>query len=132
MRSPHPDPFSNFQKEKVREVFRDILTDPEIRVTITYSILTATPTYTIATGLSVRTTTDKTFTCARRVVSVSEAAESGGKLQVGDRQFVIDQADLTAQPTTNDRITEATIVYEVIRWTEDPMDLLYVVTARKV
>ena len=134
MQSPRADALTAFEKSELLSSVRDILDDEQVRVSITYAIPTVLDgtNYVIATGLQARNETSATINAARRVVSVAEAVESGGKLQVGDRLYVIDQADLSLTPTTNDRITESSIVYEVIRWQEDPLDMLYIVTARKV
>jgi len=134
MRAPRADPLTAFEKSELLASVRDIIDDEQVRVSITYAIPTVLDgtNYVVATGLQARNPTTAIINAPRRVVSVTEAAASGGKLQIGDRLYVIDQADLSATPTTNDRITESSVVYAVVRYTQDPLDMIYVVTARKL
>lgn len=133
MQPPRSDALSAFERQELLGSLRDVLDDAQVRIQITYTALTS-ESYNAETGVQTRTeTSDANVNAIRRIVDVREAAESGGELEIGDRIYLVDKADLTpSAPKTTDRITDGADVLEVRRWKEDPFEIMLEVTARLI
>ena len=130
MKAPRSDPLDPFEKGELLATGLDLIDAAEIRTSITLKSLTS-QTVNLETGVVARTSTDDTLNALRRTVDVREAEQSRGKLQLGDRVYLIEQADLTGELQAVDRLVDGTDVFEVVRWEEDPLGSFYILTARQ-
>lgn len=129
MTTPRADLLTPFEKGEILASIQDVLDDAQLKVSLTYSRLSSLA-YNVETGVVTRTAQADTVNAFRRFVTVQEVARSGGLLHVGDREYLIEVADLTLTPTTQDRITEGTETLEVVSWQADPLGHFYQVQAR--
>ena len=130
MQSPRADLLNAFEKAELLSTALDLLDDEQVRTSITLKSLSS-QTVDLEAGTVARATIDDTVNAIRRTVDVSEAEQSRGKLQVGDRVYLIEQSDLTGGLQAVDRIIDGTDVFEVVRWEADPLGWFYSVTARQ-
>ena len=130
MQSPRADVLNAFEKADLLSTALDVLDDAELRTSIVLKSL-ASQTVDLEAGTVARSSLDDTVNALRRTVDVSEAERSGGKLEVGDRVYMIEQSDLSADLQTVDRIVDGTDVFEVVRFEADALGWFYSVTARR-
>ena len=130
MQSPRADVLNAFEKAELLATGLDLLDDEEVRTLITLKSL-ASQTVNLEAGTVARSTVEDTVNAIRRTVEASEAEASGGNLQVGDRVYLIEQNDLSAELQTVDRIADGEDVLEVVGWTADPLNWFYSVVARQ-
>jgi len=131
MNNPRLNVLDNFLKEELRSSLRDIIDDSEMKVEITFKNLTASA-FDTDTGVTTRTETSDTVNAIARTVSERDIDDYPGQYQEGDRIYLIDQADLTNAPTTQDRVTEGSVTREVVRVADEPLDFIYEVLARLI
>lgn len=129
MQNPRSDPLTTFQATELLATVKDILDDSDILTSITLKNLTS-QTVDVETGAVVRTSTDDTVNALRRVVSAEEVAQAGGALELDDRVYIVEQAGLTNDPQTVDRIVEGTEVLGVIKFEADPLNQVWQIWAR--
>ena len=130
MLSPRADVLNAFEKAELRSSVLDLVDDAEVSTSITLRSL-ASQTVDLEAGTVDRASLDDTVNALRRTVDVSEAEASQGTLQVGDRIYLIEQSDLSADLQTVDRIADGEDVFEVVRWEADTLDFFYSVVARQ-
>ena len=130
MQSPRADFLNAFEKAELLSTALDLLDDEQVRTSITLKSLSS-QTVDLEAGTVARASIDDTVNAIRRTVDVSEAEQSRGKLQVGDRVYLIEQSDLTGELQAVDQIVDGTDVFEVVRWEADPLGWFYSVTARQ-
>lgn len=130
MQSPRADMLNVFEKAELLSTGLDLLDNEQVRTSITLKSLSS-QTVDLEAGSVDRSSIDDTVNAIRRTVDVSEAERSGGTLQVGDRVYLIEQGDLTGEIQAVDQIVDGNDVFEVVRWTADPLDWFYSVTARQ-
>ena len=129
MQNLRADPLNAFQVSRLLEFTQDLLDDSDILTSITLKNLTS-QTVDIETGGVVRTSTDDTVNALRRIVSAEEVAQAGGALELDDRVYIVEQADLTNTIQTVDRIVEGTDVLGVIKFEADPLNHVWQIWAR--
>ena len=129
MQNIRSDPLTTFQASELLSTIKDVLDDSDILTSITLKNLTS-QTVNIETGAIVRTSTDDTVNAIRRIVSAEEVAQAGGALELDDRVYIVEQADLTNDPQTVDRIVEGTEVLGVIKFEADPLNQVWQIWAR--
>ena len=130
MQAPRADVLNEFEKAELLATGLDLLDDAQIRTSITLKSLSS-QTVDLEAGTVARSTLDDPVNALRRTVEASEAEQSRGKLQVGDRVYLIEQSDLSAELQAVDRIVDGTDVFEVVRWEADPLGWFYSVVARQ-
>lgn len=131
MQSPRMDALSTFEKTALRSTLQDILTDSDVTTAITYRTFTS-ESVNHKTGAITRDEDDASVNAVRREMTNAEVDRSGGTLKITDRWFLVDQADLSAEPKKSDRIIEGSTEYEVIMWRGGVLGLVWEVAARKV
>ena len=129
MQNLRSDPLTTFQATEILATIKDVLDDSDILTEITLKNLTS-QTVNVETGAVVRTSTDDTVNAIRRIVSAEEVAQAGGALELDDRVYIVEQADLTNDPQTVDRIVEGTEVLGVIKVESDPLNQVWQIWAR--
>ena len=129
MQNLRADPLNTFQVGRILEFTQDLLDDSDILTEITLKNLTS-QTVNVETGAVVRTSTDDTVNALRRIVSADEVAQAGGALELDDRVYIVEQADLTNDVQTVDRIVEGTEVLGVIKFEADPLNHVWQIWAR--
>lgn len=129
MNNIRSDPLTTFQATELLATVKDILDDSDILTSITLKNLIS-QTVDVETGAVVRTSTDDTVNAIRRIVSAEEVAQAGGALELDDRVYIVEQADLTNDPQTVDRIVEGTDVLGVIKFEADPLNQVWQIWAR--
>lgn len=97
MLAPRPDLLDPWLRAELLESSRDVLDDPQLRSEITLRF-DADASLDVETGLYTNTDT-VSVNALRREVSASEVAGSGGNLQMRDRVYLVDRADLTSALT---------------------------------
>ncbi|MEE8551468.1 MAG: hypothetical protein V3T08_09485 [Gemmatimonadota bacterium] len=130
MQSPRADVLNPFLKAELLSTGLDLLDDAQIGTSIVLKSLSS-QTVDLEAGTVARASIDDTVNALRRTVEVAEAEQSGGKLQVGDRVYLIEQSDLAGELQAVDQIVDGDDVFEVVRWEEDPLGWFYSVTARQ-
>lgn len=131
MTSPTPDLLTADELTNVKADLSAIIDDAQLSVALTYKAFSS-QTRTLGTGALTITTTNTSLRAIKRIFSVREIAASGGLIQEGDIEYLIDAADLSAEPKTNDQITEGSTTLSVIRWRKDDFGISYLVQVRKV
>lgn len=132
MQTPRVNALDAFEKTELLSTLRDVVDDPEVRAQIDYVSMTGQATVDLEAGTQTRAeATDSDVNAIRGFVGTDQVDRSGGRLEIGDRIYLIDQADLTNEPTTNDRIVDGSVTLEVVAWRSDPLELAYLITARK-
>ena len=129
MNNIRSDPLTTFQATELLATVKDILDGTDILTLIKLKNLTS-QTVNVETGAVVRTSTDDTVNALRRIVSAEEVAQAGGALELDDRVYIVEQADLTNDPQTVDRIVEGTEVLGVINVEADPLNQVWQIWAR--
>lgn len=129
MQNIRSDPLTTFQATEILATVQDLLDDSDILTEITLKNLTS-QTVNVETGAVVRTSTDDTVNALRRIVSADEVAQAGGALELDDRVYIVEQADLTNDVQTVDRIVEGTEVLSVIKFEADPLNHVWQIWAR--
>ena len=129
MQNIRSDPLTTFQASELLATIQDVLDDSDILTSIKLKNLTS-QTVNVETGAVVRTSTDDTVNALRRVVSAEEVAQAGGALELDDRVYIVEQAGLTNDPQTVDRIVEGTEVLGVIKFEADPLNQVWQIWAR--
>ena len=129
MQNIRSDPLTTFQASELLATIQDVLDDSDLLTSITLKSLTS-QTVNVETGGVVRTSTDDTVNALRRVVSAEEVAQAGGALELDDRIYIVEQADLTNTMQTVDRIVEGTEVLGVIKFEADPLNQVWQIWAR--
>ena len=129
MQNIRSDPMSTFEATELLSTWKDVLDDSDLLTSITLKSLTS-QTVNVETGAVVRTSTDDTVNCIRRVVSAEEVAQAAGALELDDRVYIVEQADLTNTMQTVDRIVEGTEVLGVIKFEADPLNHVWQIWAR--
>lgn len=133
MKPPQPDFLTEFEAADMKAAERALVGNPQAGVEVTYIALTDEGTYDPDTGQQADTTSTETFHAARSIVEATEAAQSDGALEVGDRQYLLDGEYLPrTPPSVNDRITENGTTRTIVSWAEDEAGDLFRVTAREV
>ena len=131
MQTPRGDPLGAFEKGELLATGLDLIDDAQIRTSITLRSL-ASQTVDLEAGTVDRATLDDTVNALRRDVDVAEADASRGSLQIGDRIYLIEQSDLSAEEfQTVDHIADGEDVFEVVRWESDPLNHFYSIVARQ-
>lgn len=130
MQMPRADVLNPFEADELLASARDLLDDAQTRTQITLSGTTSVS-VDLEAGTYTPTDSDDTVNALRRTVDAREAEDSAGGLQIGDRIYLIDQADLTGELQTIDEVVDGTDRLSVIRWETDPLDWLYILTARQ-
>ena len=130
MQSPRGDLLDAFTKAELLATALDLLDDAQVRTSIILKSLSS-QTVALEAGTVSRSSIDSTVNAIRREVDVTEAEASRGKLQVGDRVYLIEKSDLGADLQTVDRIMDGNDAFEVVRWTTDPLDWFHSVVARQ-
>lgn len=129
MQAPRADFLNAFEKTTLLESAQDLLDDTDVRTAITLKGQTSTS-VNLETGIVTPTVTSDAVNAIRRTIEAGEAEASRGRLQEGDRVYLVEQADLTAELQAIDRIVDGTDLLEVIRWTEDVLGWCYLIQAR--
>jgi hypothetical protein len=129
MQNIRSDPLTTFQASELLATIQDVLDDSDLLTSITLKNLTS-QTVDVETGVVTRTSTDDTVNALRRIVSAEEVAQAGGALELDDRVYIVEQADLTNDPQTVDRIVEGTEVLSVFNVEADPLDQVWQIWAR--
>lgn len=131
MTSPTPDLLTADELTNIKADLSAIIDDVQLSVALTYKAFSS-QTRTLGTGVLAITTTNTTLRAIKRTFSVREVASSGGLIQLGDLEYVIDAADLGAEPKTSDQVTEGSTTVNVMRWRKDDFGISYLVQVRKV
>ena len=132
MNMPSGDVLSVYEKAAILACIREGIDDAQMKVAITYSLLTSTS-LDFDTGALTRTETDLSLNALRRIMTEKEVSIAPEFLQVGDREYLLDFADFSGSiPSKNDQITDGTDVLGIIMWQADPLDLVYRVVARQI
>ena len=129
--APRMNPLTSLQSERLQNTVRDLLDDSDLLVSITLKSLTSQA-VNVETGVVTRTSTDDTVNALRRLVTAEEVKVAAGQLEPNDRVYLIDQADVTNDLQTVDRIVEGTEVLGVIKFAEDPLRWTWQIFARLV
>lgn len=130
MRAPSIDPLTPFEKSTLQADARAILDDAQVKVEVTLTGLSSVD-YDADTGTHSRTTpTAETVNAVRKIVGPREAAGSA-VLEVGDRIYLVDQADVTASVDSYMRVTDGSDKLEIQAVDEDVLGMLYRIQARK-
>ncbi len=126
------DPLSAFTKDTFLTTIRELLDDSQLLVSITLKSLTS-QTLAVETGIVTRTSDTDVVNALRRPISAQEVANSAGQLEIDDRVYLFDQADITKTSLqTVDRIVEGTEVLSVIEFSADPLDMVWQMIGRIV
>lgn len=131
-RPPNVDAITPFQRQEIRDALEQIGDDSELRVTIDYKHLDS-QSFDTETGETTRTeTTDSGIEVLRHEVTRHEVEREGGRLEIGDRLYRINQDDLSSPPATDDLIVESGLVYNVVEAETAEIGNLYIVLTRSV
>lgn len=110
------------------------------RITEGCNTLSVSVTYTRQTGRTVNATTGSTTATATTTTTTALRLDyaSRGKVrnnatvEDGPVSFLIEKRRLSFTPTRRDRITEGTLIYEVVDFSMDAAQLAWVLQCRKV
>lgn len=126
------DPLSAFTKDVFQATIRELLDDSQLKVSITLKSLTS-QSLNVETGVVTRVSDDDAINALRRLVSAQEVANSAGQLEIDDRVYLFDQADITKDDLqTVDRIVEGTEVLSVVEFSADPLGMVWQMIGRIV
>lgn len=112
---------------------RSLVGDADVTpATVTVSTPTAAPVVDDAAGTYTRSTDDDTVSVLRCEVSLEDVAKAAGGLQVGDIRYHFMAEDLSSTPTTETTIIDGGDRRRVVVVSQDPLGLLYTLTARRL
>lgn len=132
MKPPRIDALTTFEKNELRAATKDLVDDADTRVQVTFERHQSTS-VDLDTGATGETTTDDaTVNAMRAIIGIEEVQRSGGRLEVGDRRYLIDQEDLGEAPSIYDSVLEGSTRLQVLQARSDPLDILWLVDAREV
>lgn len=131
MQAPRADLLDPFQLGELTASIQDMIDDPQASVSITYREFVAS-TLNVQSGIHTPSMNNVSTTAFAKDVTIEEVNRSGGTLQVGDRRYLVDQADLSRDPKTQDRIVEGTTIRKVVEWKANLLRQFYEITARRV
>lgn len=131
MKPPRVDALTAFEKSELRATTQDVIDDADARVQITFERHQSTS-VNLDTGATGETTTDDaTVNAQRAILGVEDVRRSGGRLEVGDRRYLIDQEDLGEDPSIYDSVLEGSTRLQVLQARSDPLDVFWLVDARE-
>lgn len=131
MNTPTTDFLTALEATDVTNDVADLMDDTHVSRAITYRDYQSA-TKTVSTGAYTTTYSDSSIRGIRTEVSAREVGAGEGLYQMGDLRYLLAQSDLSATPVREDRIVDGTTTYEVIAWSADPVNMTWVVVARRV
>ena len=131
MTLPKTDFLSGEELTQVGADIVDLLGDTQISAAITYRRFTGNA-FTPATGANTPSYTDTSLRAIRNAIPAREVAASEGLYKMKDLRFIIARAELSGEPTKDDRIVDGSDTYDLVDWDSDPVGVLWRIVARKV
>lgn len=135
MQTPTPDVLTAFETSQIQADTRALLDDSHVNVEVTYTSFSSA-TFDAEAGTTSTTATTSTVNALRGVVTaekmnrLSGVVDVQGTVEVGDRMYLIDQADIS-EPSTEGTVTEGSVTREVVGWSAGVLNDVYLVTARE-
>lgn len=100
----------------------------DIKTAMTFRASSSPTTYNESTGIYARVDSDTTLDA---ILTDFEQSEIDGiKIEPTDRKVLIDAADLSNDPTIEDRIIIETKEFRIVNWKKDPSESLYTIQVR--
>lgn len=132
MNTPTTDYLTARESTDIGNDVADLMDDTHVSREITYRDYQSVS-RTVSTGVYTTTYSDSTIRGIRTDLSAREVRAGEGLYQMGDLRYVLAQSDLSGiAPVREDRIVDGSTTYEIIAWAADPINMMWVVVARRV